>query len=630
MALLLRKRPDFRSWQPWLTGTVGFLVLLLVLRAVLTPDAAASHFYRAQQLRDAGQEQQALRLYELIVKTHPRSAFAPLSLQQEGEILTAQARRSGDRALFREAIVVYLRLAEQYSSHSAGGEALLSAGSIAINEVRDSKIATRCYQRLLEKYAGNSDYVSEATLRLGRIALQNGDGKKAQELLRRVLQEYSRFPERAAEAQYHLGVVAETLVRNKSAARSAYEATIRKWPRSVWASDAKERLGMMAYTDGRSTRPSRRVLLEIGAVPPPRDSSLAAALRVIMAARGLEISDAVWRGWSLAPFRAGYAPDSPNRAVSGDAAWETVAANAGLVYSRKGVRQSAEAIELLRDELDAGHTPLIDADGWLLVTGYDSARNQVFVRRKGNSAETMSSKELVGKWRGGGEYSLLSFHMPNERLSAVVHKTDTGNGAPDLLAPQYLYKMPSLSRRDAHRRTLRRAAALMRRAREDGVLLNLEALRAIRNELQTLLRVSTSPVPAPESTTEDDTPGSVEAPAAPGTPRVIDSSNMNNASVRWKSIRKWFGAPLKSWVESRRDAAAFLDAANNELGDARAQHAAADFRDSMRHLNFAASALPSEDIFENDPEAARRAVASLLENIDAALQAEQQAATAMS
>lgn len=603
----------------------------MVVRAFLMPDAAAGHFYRAQRLESAGQEQQALRLFQLIVETQPNSAFAPRALQQEGEILTAMARRDGDAKLFRQAIDAYASLATNYSSHSSAGEALLAAGSIAWNDLRDGKVAGRYYKQLLQAYPGNSEYASEATLRLGRIALQAGDNVLALKMFSRVLKDYSRFPERCAEAQYHQGITLETLLNNKSAARDCYEKTIKKWPNSVWASDAKERLGLMTYSTG-GVRAARRVMLEVGSLPRINGDSRSAALRLILAARGMEISDVIWRGWSLAPFRAGFVPENPGKVVGVEEDWETVAANAGIstFYRKEG--SAAEGKEKLLNELDAGHLSLVYLGDWMVITGYDSSRDEIFAHKPGADVETYSGKEFISQWKRGGDYTFLAFQVSRERLRPSVERQAASPDAPPLLAPYYVYHLPELSEKDGHRRALRQAALAMNKSREGGALLNIEALRALQRELENLSHPpAESPVPAAEAK-KDETASAdpaAEATPAPATTPVPAPTPKATSAQRWKNLRHWFGAPLKSWVESRRDAAAFLDITATDLGNSNLQSAAEHFRESMNILEAAGRAAPAEDIFATDPEAARQAMQSLAEQIGQALEAEKQATAAM-
>jgi hypothetical protein len=377
------------------------------------------------------------------------------------------------------------------------------------------------------------------------------------------------------------------------------------------------------------------VVLQVGSLPPIKGDSRSAALRLVLAARGLEIRDAVWRGWSLAPFRAGFSPDAPGRVLESDGSWETVAANAGLVYSRRTASDAGHALNLLRDELEAGHAPLVNIGGWRLVVGYDSARDEITVRGANTDAQTLGAKEFAAQWRVHGEYSLLSFEVPGERAHATIEKATASDDAPALLAPTYIYKLPRLSIKDAHRRALRRAAALMKRPREDGELLNLEALRALRAEIEKLGNAPASPLPVPAPAPESATPRESEAApspegagAAPASTPVPATASIQS-STRWKALRKWFGAPLKQWLEARRDAAAYLDAAANDLGDASLQQAAAKLREAMAALDSAASTLPAEDAFDTDPEAARRAFQELSEKIGAALDAEKNATNAM-
>lgn len=627
MSRLAYNKPDFRRWQRWLIGAPVVLLVVLFAYLALRPDPAAVHFYRAQKLQTAGQTESALRLYSMVVSSLPHSSFAPLALQQQGEILTGIARRSGNPLRYREAIDAYRSLAEQYPSHSAAGEALLAAGSIAANDLRDTQTATQLYEKLLIAYPNNAQYSSEATLRLGRLALQAGEGPQAQKHFTRVLKEYGAFPERCAEAQYHLGVTYETLQQNKAAARSAYEATIKKWPHSVWADNAKERIGLILYTDG-TTRPARRVLLEIDSLPDAKSNSELAALQLLLASRGLEVSDAVWRGWSLVPFRTGFAAQKPGRILEESTEFATIAANAGLVYRREQFNDAKRALDALRDEIDDGHVPFVNQGGWMLLTGYDSVRDEFFAVRPGNRSTTLKSKEFAELWKKN-DYAFLSFHAPGEKLRPTGKPNATPKNPaqiPDLATPLYTYKLPSLSLQNAHRRSLKRAVLLMQRSREGDFLLNLEALRTLTEELKKLAAIPESPVPAPETVPENDTEQDPPVPA-PTSPPV---TNLSAQSARWKALRPWFDAPLKQYVEARRDAAAYLVIAGRDLKSQQLQNAAGDFREAMLSLQHAATLLPPADIIDSDPNAARAAFEALAREIEnGALKAETRATQAM-
>jgi TolA-binding protein len=627
MARIQFDKSNFRQWQRWLLGVPAGLLILLLSYLILRPDPAAVHFYRAQKLQTAGQTDSALRLYSMLVSSQPNSSFSPLALQQQGEILTGIARRSGDTTRYRAAIDAYLRLATEYPSHSLAGEALLTAANIAGNDLRDAKTATQIYEQVLAAYPANTQYCSEATLRLGRIALQNGEGDNAQKHFTQVLKKYSLFPERCAEAQYHLGITFETLQKNKSAARSAYEATIKKWPHSIWADNAKERIGLILYTDG-SARPARRVQLELSALPAVQGNSEQAALQLLLAARGLEVSDTVWQGWSLVPFRAGFASSNPGRILSASAEFSTIAANAGLVYSREKFSNALGAQEALRNELDDGHVPFVNQDGWMMVTGYDSARDEFFTLRPGNRSATLKSKTFTESWKKS-DYAFLSFHAPGEKLRPVTNTKPAAEGGqtvPELLAPLYSYKIPALSLQNAHRRTLKRAVLLMQRSREGDFLLNLEALRAVSQELKKLSEIPESPVPTPETNIESDT----EEPQPIPTPTTAPVSDLGQQSARWKALRAWFGKPLNQYVEARRDAAAYLVIAGRDLKNQQLQNAAGDLRETMLSLQHAATIIPSADIIERDPDAARAAFQTLAKEIEnGALKTETRAVQAM-
>lgn len=630
MPRLLRRSND-RNTLLWLFVAPVVVAVFLLSYLVLRPDPASSHFYRAQKLQLAGQSESALRLYSLILSSLPNSSFAPLALQQKGEILTSMARRSGDADEYRAAVAAYARLASEYSSHSLAGEALLAAGSLAANDLRDPKTASGFYQTLLKNYPGNPEYVSEAVLRLGRIALQSGAGTEAQNYFARVLKEYSRFPERSAEAQYQSGVTLETLLKNKAQARAAYEATIKKWPRSVWAASAKERLGMLMYSTSSQDRPSRRVLLEIAALPQMgKSDSRLAALKVLLVSRGLEASESVLRGWSLVPFRAGFSSENPSRVWSEEESFETIAANAGLVYMRRNNDDKGKALNALRDELDAGHTPFVALDGWILAIGYDSSRDEITTQKPGAQRQTWAAKDFADRWKKASDLSFLSFYVAGENVHAVQPAKTTA-AAPDLMAPLYVYKLPPLSLQNAHRRTLRRAAALMKRTREDGVLLNAEALRELSKELEILGRAPDSPVPAPEPIPEEEIAQDGSTPAAAPTPAAPNhSALLDQRKKRWKNLRGWFDEPLKKWVETRRDAAAYLEIAGNDLNDTRLRRAAEELREAMVSLQNAATSIPSANAFDENSDEARAALEAAAREISSAYKAEKRATAIMS
>jgi tetratricopeptide (TPR) repeat protein len=630
MPRLLKRNIDYRRWQAWLLGAPVAVAVVLTLYLALRPDPAATNFYRAQKLQSAGQSESALRLYSLVASA-TGSSFAPLALQQKGEILTGLARRSGDDKQYRAAIAAYAQLARDYPTHSLAGQALLAAGDIAANDLRDGQSATGFYQSVLENYPANADYASQATLRLGRIALQDGDGARAQKHFTRVLQEYSRFPERCAEAQYQMGVAFETLLNSKASARSSYETTVKKWPDSVWASSAKERLAMLFYT-GSANRPARRVLLEIGTLPPAAsDDSRLAVLKLLLSARGLETGEAVLRGWSLTPFRAGFSPEKPERKISGEANFAVIAANAGLVFSSQKSDDPARALVKLRDELDAGHAPFVKLDGWALIVGYDSSRDEITFQKPGGERTSVPSKEFALEWRKS-DYKFLSFHAPNEKLTAKNPPKPTTGDAPALTVPLYVYELPKLSTKNTHRRVLRRAVEMMDRPRENGVLLNLEALRALSQEIDSLAKAPPiSPIPKPEIPREEGAePQAGSTPGPETAAETNDALSLAQREKRWKSLRAWFGAPLQNWINARRDAAAYLEIAAKDLNDARLQKAAAEYRESILSLQRAARDLPAANIVSTDPEAGRAAFEALANELEGgALKAEKRATALM-
>lgn len=629
-------------------GLWGFFILALVLalRLLLVPDPGGKLLLaRAQRLEGVGMMDQALRQYALLASTHPTSPYAPQALQRQADILTEKAR-GGESARFQEAIAIYRRLADAYPQNPAAGQALLSIGAIYMVDLNDTEHARTAYEEVLKSYPNNAEYASEATLRLGRVAFTARDGKAAQTWLQKVLQKYSTFPERCAEAQFHLGETYETLFKNKETARNAYEATVKNYPQSVWAGNAKERLGLLMYTE-QAPR-ARRVLISVAAnVPGTESNDLDSALLTLLAARGLDISETTLRGWSMEPFFAGLDTSDPGRTVSfpGES-WVNTVTNAGLRYS---VLSSDEknALSDLQQELDDGHLSLLYNGAWRLASGYDSQRNQVFLQ-SGAQQQKIATADLAKSWNRrssiGGAFSLVSFSAPGEdekvRPGPVIagRNAEKGTPAPNgatsgatnaplpgaqitrvvspLETPTYVYELKALPEKNAHRRALRQAAEWMKRSQSGGALINAEALRYLANETRRLslspaaeaaveeaagaAEAAEAPVRAdsvdPTATatpTGTATPLPATTPAPAGTPVPLSSGAAS--LTRARALLAWKGAPLQHWLKARRAAASYLDIASLRLKDNNLRQAADSLRTEISALENAAAALPAAD-----------------------------------
>ncbi|HVF09691.1 MAG TPA: tetratricopeptide repeat protein [Abditibacteriaceae bacterium] len=658
MTRLLSTVTDRRNRAGLIWGVVIGLLILGLLNLLLQPDIAGNYFTRAQSFEAKGQWELALRHYDMIIATHPKSSYAPRALNQKGDILSGLARRAGDQAGFRRAIATYEHLATAYPENPLAGEALLSAGAVAMTDLHDTKTARRIYTAIKDRYPNNQEYSSESLLRLGRIALMERNGKQAESLFKKVLQRYPRFVDRCAEARYHLGVVYETLLKNKEWARNAYEATLNSYPQSIWAGNARERLGLLVYEVTRGLGPARRVLLEVAPLPDESSDagSLLGALRLLLAARGIEAGDAVLRGWSSAPFYCGFVPSRPERVVTAPFnAVENIAASAGLRFVSISSADKTSALQALQREIDLARLPVVYDNGWTLAVGYDSDRNQVFLQNHGARFETVAVKDFSATWQkappGGKSFTLLSFHAPGERSAAkptprALSVTDDIVPTPRPTAtplpgpattPTWIFQLKPLSMNNAHRRALRHAVSLMRNPGSDKTLLNLAALEAISGELARLAVRPISPVPVPEGGVSDEFPDPdaplQEQPATDPTP-VARSEASRNVLPRTRAVLGWFGAPLQRWINARREAAAYLDSAGNALDSEELSRAAGEFQKSITALQNAAAAVPRADSLSGDGQTlsdnARRGLESAAREVAAARDAERRAVTAMS
>jgi TolA-binding protein len=527
----------------------------LLLSLLLVPDPGGKLlFARAQSLEARGLIQPALRQYTLLAEAHATSPYAAQALLRAGDLMVDLAR-AGDTPQFTAAVATFDRLATTYPQHLLAGAALLRAADILTNDLRSPAQAREIYNRVLEEYPNNREYAAEAMLRLGHVAQDERNGITAQSWFQRVLQRYPSETQRSAEAQFRLGQTYETLFTNKDHelwARNAYDATIKNYPSSVWASKAKERLGLMVWVDIAPRE--RRVLIETKPLPDEgtEADSLLGAIRMVLAARGVVVNDTVLRGWGMEPFFAGYSPRNQSLVVAPPfEAWENVVANAGLAYQQRNGKDAKDAARLLQYELDDAHATLVYTGKWRLVAGYDSARNEVQLQSRGAQYDTETAAELATQWKQrsplGSPFGLLSFHTPGEvaRLKAAPASIDRvqepgapappaeqGNGRKaqpantpkpveprlsPLAAPTFVYKLEPLNERNAHRRAIRQAATWMKRPRDaDGNLLNLAALHALSGAMQRLA-------------TREVQPSKPDAPLPPPTGQLPVRAQENNA-----------------------------------------------------------------------------------------------------
>ena len=620
------------------------LAFLLLLRLTLSPDPAQSLFVRAQQLEAAGQIPLSLRAYALISDKHPESFYAPRALLRQGDLLAAQGQSDDNRIAFRRAVAVYLRLATTYPSDALSTEALLDAGKLAAENLRDLGAARKFYNLLLEKSGASSDTAAVATLKLGRIALDEGDKETAKTLLQRVFQRWPRLDTRGAEAQYFLGVTYQTLFKNSEWATRAYEATIKRYPKSTWAGEAREKLGLLVFEGRPRQRPARRVLIQIQALPDDGngDGSLWSALRVVLGARGIEANESDLGGWSLSPFYAGIDPKNPGRVVRAPFdEWENVIANAGLRFSVEKGGEEAQALRFLQDEIDAARAPLVyfeegGAKTWALCVGYDSERGEVMLQRRGARFDTLSAKSFAALWRAksafGGSFTLISLVPADQKTPLAPNLTPTPaptSPAGQVAAPTqqnpptFVWQLAPISAKSTDARARRRGAAILGRGRSNQVLLGASALDFLARELDLIARApqqslrvlepaenlveSPTPVPAqaatplPDAPPEDESPYALEATPTPfptplPTPaprRVIRSSVVRADGARARELLQFLGAPTRHFAAMRRDAASWCDEAAKRGNNANLKRAADEFRAGARALETAISLAPA-------------------------------------
>ena len=277
---------------------VLIVAALVLLRALIVPDPGGHLlFARARRLENSGLVQPALRQYLLLASSYPKSDLAAQALWNAAALQTDLAR-AGEPDSYLAARVTYLRLADSYFNSPLAPAALLNAGDLSLDPLRDFPAARFAFERVLREYSQTQDESgARATLGLGRVAQGLEERDAAKRWYERVLSRYANQTELCAQAQYRLGETYETLFRDHPLwARAAYEKTIKNYPGSAWASQAKENLGLLLYA---APPRERRVLVEAKAMADAGNESATsrlAALRMALRVRGINASPTLMSG----------------------------------------------------------------------------------------------------------------------------------------------------------------------------------------------------------------------------------------------------------------------------------------------------------------------------------------------
>ena len=639
--------------------TVALLAaLILIGRVLIAPDAGASLFSRARQLEEAGQIALALRHYALVSNRHPESSLAPQALLKQGDLLSTRGRTNKNTDDLRAAMDAYARLAQNYPANKLGNQALFDAGEIAAQDLNDGVAARRFYRLILERNSERSDEAALATTKLGRLALSEGDGKTALALLQSVRANWPNDAQAGAEAQFHLGVLYETVIKDRNKAQRAYDATLKNYPNSVWAGSARERLGLLAYNEQLGRRPVRRVLLDIAPLPdtdglaePGKGSDLWQALTILLGARGLKVDATLVSGWSLAPFFAGFDASRPANVVEPRFdQFANVVANAGLRFTLTGDGNAESALRALQDELDNAREPLLYLENggegrWTLCVGYDSERGEVYLQDRGAQFDTLAVASFAQMWKAkskfGKRFTMLSFSGANEKPRALTQLNAGQTPAPGATptpamrlnsTPQFIWELPRLNQNNANTRALREASQMLNRAGSETVALNINGLGALARELEQL---ASSPDPnafggfeQPPIRQENAEPAldangvAIPAPTIAATPTPIPK----DFAPRARNLMAFFGEPARNWARQRRRAAAFCEIAarqnNRDLSGA-----ISNLNLSADSLDVAASLAPQigASISESD----RAALREMARQVSIAHDAEAAAARSM-
>jgi hypothetical protein len=302
----------------------------------------------------------------------------------------------------------------------------------------------------------------------------------------------------------------------------------------------------------------------------------------------MDVGPATLKAWSMQPFFSGFDESRPEHVVSLNEPFQNAVANAGLSFTAQS-GNSKNAFELLREAVDHGQTPVIFLGKWMLVTGYDTVAQLIFVQDQGAQVQQMPLKQLMETWSKSvptpeiarrKPYTFLSFQSKDDNPKVTVLKSDRAdkNQAQLFLTPTFEVRLQPLSRKNAQRRTISRAAALLTRAHFGKALLNVEALHQLARELSTLGTLPPSPVPVPEANS--------------GQANLTSPIEWQQKLQHAQTLAPWFDAPLNQWIEARRDGATYLESVGREMNDKKIRDAATELRHSIMALQNASADFP--------------------------------------
>lgn len=609
-----------RSLSGVLTSIVVILALTVFLRSIWSSDPDGAIFWQAGQMELSGQPQRALERYELIANRHPNSSYAPRALQRAGDLLAAQGRQGSNKDELRQSIDAYVRLATKYPNDVYALTALQDAGTIAAQDLDNRPLARNIYRQIIQKNGQNTEIGAGAIVKIARLSIEDKDGPTSQLLLQEILRKWSNNAKVGGEAQYLLGMCYEKVFHKMDWATRAYDAVMAKYPKSQWATEAKTRLGLLAFAATQGLRPTRRVMLAIQPLPDEtsndtsKTDELWGALRVALAARGLSGDTALLRGYSLTPFYGGLNPNNPGQVIGLKAdAWQNVAGAAGFRYSIKGGGREDEALRDLQDDLDAARLPLVfwQDEGkptWSLAIGYDSERGEVMLQNQGAQFDTLAAKSWAPKWKVqsslGKPYTIITLIAPgstaNPSLTPTPVPTAKVGQTPKPLvngAPAFVWGIAPLKEEFPIGRTAQRASILLLRNGSNTQLVNAGALTFLANALGDAAREArrTSLAPVAEATaTATSTPEAVpteEANIYDPTPTAAVAAPIEEpreALIRAQKLWAFWSAPATSWVTKRREAAQWCRLAALKTNNARFNRAADAFDQSADDLEGAA------------------------------------------
>lgn len=386
--------------------------------------APERQYRTAEVLLAEGKPELAAAEYERIVQQHAGHPLAVDALFKLGYIYRVHTDRP------ERAIEYYSKLAEAYPKSKYADDALLWVASLG-RSTKNIDLARQAATDLETHHADNPSSCARAQVQLALALLEAGK-PEVTKVCEGILERYPDQTHQAAQAQLILARAAERIGKDEESAVKQYEAVLAKYPDTMSASEAKQRIGWIYYGSKTNAPPEKPSGKEsprkkvVAGVPPFAQGPQAGiqfltleALRSLLKQSGTDTDVNTLMAVSGTAFQFVYDPKNPalGAAVFATNPFEAVALSFGYFARPDSSSTAEDAMVSLCQTLDRDRPALVPYSrlGWVIVVGYDQSARQFMYLRPGAAGHRAESfDEFAARWKQAGEEgggTLQSFYQ---------------------------------------------------------------------------------------------------------------------------------------------------------------------------------------------------------------------------